>query len=151
MSLTGSPFARVKKPLKSDMNVVPYIDVMLVLLVIFMVTAPMITAGLTVDLPKAVSDPLSSSKELTAIVNVEANGKLSVSFDSGKTKHAVTRPELHEELTNALTKNPQLLVLVNGDRSASYGEVVELMATLQSSGLPQVGLMTEQPPTAQRK
>ena len=59
MALTGSPYARIKKPLKSEMNVVPYIDVMLVLLVIFMVTAPMLTAGLTVDLPKAVSDPLS--------------------------------------------------------------------------------------------
>lgn len=150
MSLSGSPFTRAKKPLKSDMNVVPYIDVMLVLLVIFMVTAPMITAGLTVDLPKAVSDPLSTSKEPPAIVTVEANGKLSVSFDGGKETHAVTQDELHQELTQALTSNPQLLVLVNGSKQVPYGEVVTLMATLQSSGLPQVGLMTEQPPTTPR-
>lgn len=146
MSLSGSPFVRAKKPLKSDMNVVPYIDVMLVLLVIFMVTAPMITAGLTVDLPKAVSDPLSSSKEPPAIVTVEANGTLSVRFDNGK-DHEVTQSELHEELTQAQVKNPHLLVLVRGDKKAPYGDVVTLMATLQSSGLPQVGLMTEQPPT----
>lgn len=151
MSLSGSPFVRAKKPLKSDMNVVPYIDVMLVLLVIFMVTTPMITAGLTVDLPKAISDPLSTSKEPPAIVNVEANGKLSVSFDGGKKTQTVTQKELHEELTQALAKNLQLLVLVNGDEKVPYGKVVELMATLQSSGLPQVGLMTEQPPTTPRK
>jgi biopolymer transport protein TolR len=146
MSLTGSPFVRAKKPLKSDMNVVPYIDVMLVLLVIFMVTAPMITAGLTVDLPKAVSDPLSSSKEPPAIVTVEANGKLSVRF-GGEKEHAVTQAELQDELKQAQVKNPHLMVLVNGDKTAPYGDVVTLMATLQSSGLPQVGLMTEQPPT----
>ncbi len=146
MSLSGSPFVRAKKPLKSDMNVVPYIDVMLVLLVIFMVTAPMITAGLTVDLPKAPSDPLSMSKDLTAIVYVESNGKLSVGFGSEK-YHAVTLPELHDELTQAQAKNPHLLVLVKGSEQVPYGDVVKLMATLQSSGLPQVGLVTELPPT----
>lgn len=149
MSLSGSPFVRAKKPLKSDMNVVPYIDVMLVLLVIFMVTAPMITAGLTVDLPKAVSDPLATSKEPPAIVTVEANSKLSVRFGEGKDHH-VSQTELHDELSEALAKNPQLLVLVNGSKQVPYGEVVTLMATLQSSGLPQVGLMTEQPPTSPR-
>jgi biopolymer transport protein TolR len=118
----------------------------LVLLVIFMVTAPMITAGLTVDLPKAVSDPLSSSKEPPAIVTVVANGKLSVRF-GGEKEHAVTQAELQDELKQAQVKNPHLMVLVNGDKTAPYGDVVTLMATLQSSGLPQVGLMTEQPPT----
>ncbi len=146
MSLSGSPFVRAKKPLKSDMNVVPYIDVMLVLLVIFMVTAPMITAGLTVDLPKAVSDPLSTSKEPPAIVTVESDGKLSVRFGSEK-DHAVTQSELQDQLKAAQVKNPHLLVLVNGDKKVPYGDVVTLMATLQASGLPQVGLMTEQPPT----
>ncbi len=146
MSLSGSPFVRAKKPLKSDMNVVPYIDVMLVLLVIFMVTAPMITAGLTVDLPKAVSDPLSTSKEPPAIVTVESDGKLSVRFGSEK-DHEVTQSELQDQLKAAQVKNPHLLVLVNGDKKVPYGDVVTLMATLQSSGLPQVGLMTEQPPT----
>lgn len=148
MSLTGSPFVRAKKPLKSDMNVVPYIDVMLVLLVIFMVTAPMITAGLTVDLPKAVTDSLSSSKEPPAIVTIEANGNLSVRFGNSK-EHTVTQDELHEELTQAMAKNPNLLVLVNGDEKVPYGKVVELMATLQSSKTFTVGLMTEQPPKHQ--
>ncbi|MDE2419774.1 MAG: protein TolR [Gammaproteobacteria bacterium] len=149
MSLSGSPFVRAKKPLKSDMNVVPYIDVMLVLLVIFMVTAPMITAGLTVDLPKAVSDPLSTSKEPPAIVTVESDGKLSVRFGSEK-DHEITQSELQDQLKAAQIKNPHLLVLVNGDKKVPYGDVVTLMATLQSSGLPQVGLMTEQPPTNPR-
>ncbi|WP_410211101.1 protein TolR [Aquirhabdus sp.] len=145
MALSGSPFARVKKPLKSDMNVVPYIDVMLVLLVIFMVTAPMITAGLTVDLPKAVSDPLSVSKDRPAIVTVEADGKLSVRFGEEKDR-TVTQSELSDQLAQAQLKNPNLAVLVQGDRKVPYGDVVTLMATLQASGLPQVGLMTEQLP-----
>ncbi len=143
MSLSASPFARVKKPLKSDMNVVPYIDVMLVLLVIFMVAAPMITAGLTVDLPTAVTDPLSSSKEPPAIVTLESKGQLSVRFGNEK-DHTVTQSELQDELKQAQVKNPHLLVLVNGSKQVPYGDVVTLMATLQSSGVPQVGLMTEQ-------
>jgi biopolymer transport protein TolR len=142
MSLSASPFARIKKPLKSDMNVVPYIDVMLVLLVIFMVAAPMITAGLTVDLPTAVTDPLSSSKEPPAIVTLESKGQLSVRFGNEK-DHAVTQSELQDELKQAQLKNPHLLVLVNGSKRVPYGDVVTLMATLQSSGVPQVGLMTE--------
>ncbi len=142
MSLSASPFARIKKPLKSDMNVVPYIDVMLVLLVIFMVAAPMITAGLTVDLPTAVTDPLSSSKEPPAIVTLESKGQLSVRFGNEK-DHAVTQSELQDELKQAQVKNPHLLVLVNGSKQVPYGDVVTLMATLQSSGVPQVGLMTE--------
>jgi biopolymer transport protein TolR len=146
MSLSGSPFARVKKPLKSEMNVVPYIDVMLVLLVIFMVTAPMLTAGLTVDLPKAPTDPLAMTKQPPAIVTVKPDGKLFLRLDAGKDT-PVSQDELHSQLTAAQQANPQFSVLVNGDRNVPYGDVVTLMATLQSSGLTQVGLLTELPDT----
>ena len=146
MSLSGSPFARVKKPLKSEMNVVPYIDVMLVLLVIFMVTAPMLTAGLTVDLPKAPTDPLAMTKQPPAIVTVKPDGKLFLRLDAGKDV-AVSQDELRSQLTAAQHANPQFSVLVNGDRNVPYGDVVTLMATLQSSGLTQVGLLTELPDT----
>jgi len=146
MSLSGSPFARVKKPLKSEMNVVPYIDVMLVLLVIFMVTAPMLTAGLTVDLPKAPTDPLAMTKQPPAIVTVKPDGKLFLRLDAGKDT-AVSQDELRNQLTEAQRANPQFSVLVNGDRNVPYGDVVTLMATLQSSGLNQVGLLTELPDT----
>jgi len=146
MSLSGSPFARIKKPLKSEMNVVPYIDVMLVLLVIFMVTAPMLTAGLTVDLPKVPTDPLAMTKNPPAVVSLKPDGLLLVRMDGAKDIE-VTQDELRSKLTTAQQANAQFSVLINGDEKVPYGEVVKLMATLQSSGLTQVGLLTELPYT----
>lgn len=133
-------FERIKKPLKSDMNVVPYIDVMLVLLVIFMVTAPMITTGVQVDLPQANSNPIQT-EDKPAIVTLEANGTLKLEQDT------VTLDELQMALTTAQTEaqlnNKQLTVLINGSESRPYGEVMKLMSTLQDAGLTQVGLLTK--------
>jgi biopolymer transport protein TolR len=149
MSLSGSPFARIKKPLKSEMNVVPYIDVMLVLLVIFMVTAPMLTAGLTVDLPKAPTDPLAATQTPPAIVSIKPDGQLYLKDGShGDKDFAVNQDELRSQLLQAQSKNPKFAVLINGDEKVPYGQVVTLMATLQSIGLTQVGLLTELPGTA---
>ena len=86
MARSSGRFARVKKPLKSDMNVVPYIDVMLVLLVIFMVTAPMITSSVKVDLPQSSSEATTtSSNALTYIVSLDKNGAYAIEF--GKEEH----------------------------------------------------------------
>ncbi|WP_326518345.1 protein TolR [Acinetobacter sp. CAAS 2-6] len=139
-------FERIKKPLKSEMNVVPYIDVMLVLLVIFMVTAPMITSGIDVDLPQANSTSFAS-KESPAIVSLSKDGQYYLNYKTYKDDQALSLSQLQEILTTAQTEatanQQQLSVLVNGDQSRPYGDVVALMASLQEAGLSQVGLLTE--------
>lgn len=139
-----SPFARIKKPLKSDMNVVPYIDVMLVLLVIFMVTAPMLTTGLTVDLPDAPSDAVAVSEQTPAIVSIKANRTYFLRLSDDKDQ-PLSLDEIQAQLTDAQRQNPKLMVLINGDQQVPYGDVITLMAALQQSGLTQVGLLTEPP------
>ena len=138
-------FERVKKPLKSDMNVVPYIDVMLVLLVIFMVTAPMITTGVKVDLPQANNNPIQS-EDRPAIVTLEADCTIKLE-DKNHKNEVLTLDELKTVLTEnqqqAQANNKQLSVLINGSESRPYGEVMKLMSTLQDAGLSQVGLLTE--------
>lgn len=131
-------FSRIKKPLKSEMNVVPYIDVMLVLLVIFMVTAPMISSSLKVDLPKANSTPIESN-EPPAIVSLQADGNYYLQYKDYNNDEPMPLEDIEKILTDAHAEN----VLVNGDQSRPYGDVVSLMARLQSAGLSQVGLMTD--------
>ncbi|MDQ1210202.1 biopolymer transport protein TolR [Acinetobacter baylyi] len=137
-------FERIKKPLKSDMNVVPYIDVMLVLLVIFMVTAPMITSGIKVDLPQANNTPIESKEP--AIVTLGQDGKIYLQYKEHK-EDQVTLAELKTILGEAQSQadesNQKITVLVNGEKSRPYGDVVSLMSSLQEAGLTQVGLLTE--------
>ena len=103
MSRSTSRFARIKKPLKSEMNVVPYIDVMLVLLVIFMVTAPMITSKVNVDLPKVNGqDQVANSSESSVyVVELESSGQLRLEKD-GKNKQTMTLSEIESTLMSAL-------------------------------------------------
>lgn len=146
MAKPSSPFGRVKKPLKSDMNVVPYIDVMLVLLVIFMVTAPMITTGITVDLPQAKASTFET-KSTPAIVSIQADGEYSLKLnnDSEQLSLEDLQSRLAEAQIEAEEKQQKLMVLVNGDQSVAYGKVVGLMSSLQDAGLQQVGLLTDSP------
>ncbi|MCU4415121.1 protein TolR [Acinetobacter sp. WU_MDCI_Axc73] len=138
-------FERVKKPLKSDMNVVPYIDVMLVLLVIFMVTAPMITTGVKVDLPQANNNPIQS-EDRPAIVTLDNDGSIKLE-DKNHQNDVITLDELKSVLTEnqkqAETNHKSYSVLINGSQSRPYGEVMKLMSALQEAGLSQVGLLTE--------
>ncbi len=139
-------FERIKKPLKSDMNVVPYIDVMLVLLVIFMVTAPMITSGIKVDLPEANSTPMES-KDAPAIVSLDKDGQYFLQYKDQKADQPLALAELTAILSDAQqtakTENKELNVVIEGEKSRSYGEVMSLMNSLQEAGLTQVGLLTE--------
>lgn len=139
-------FERIKKPLKSDMNVVPYIDVMLVLLVIFMVTAPMITTGVKVDLPQANNNPIPSSEDRPTIVTLEADGTIKLE-DKEHQNDVLTLDQLKVVLTEnqqqADANKKQLSILINGSESRPYGEVMKLMSTLQEAGLSQVGLLTQ--------
>jgi biopolymer transport protein TolR len=120
---------------------------MLVLLVIFMVTAPMITSGITVDLPQTKNSPVKT-ESLPAIVGIEADGQYLLDLGNNQIQ-AVTLDELKIRLTEAQTKAEQkqqkLMVLVKGDKNVAYGKVVGLMASLQEAGLSQVGLLTDMP------
>ena len=138
-------FDRVKKPLKSDMNVVPYIDVMLVLLVIFMVTAPMITSGIKVDLPEANGTPIES-KDTPAMVSIDADGRYLLKHKENSSNEPLSLSELTTLLSSAQeqaqTENKQLTVVIEGEKTRPYGEVIALMSSLQDAGLTQVGLLT---------
>ena len=138
-------FDRVKKPLKSDMNVVPYIDVMLVLLVIFMVTAPMITSGIKVDLPEANGTPIES-KDTPAMDSIDADGRYFLKHKENTSNEPLSLSELTTLLSSAQaqaqTENKQLTVVIEGDKTRPYGEVIALMSSLQDAGLTQVGLLT---------
>ena len=143
MSLQSS----FRRPRMSEMNVVPYIDVMLVLLVIFMITAPMLTQGIEVDLPEAEADALSINDQQPLIVTIKANGSFWLQSDP-TTRNEVSMQNLPNEI-RALrqSRGEKLPVLVNGDQRVSYGRVIELMSSLQQAGVTQVGLLTELPNT----
>lgn len=143
MARASNRFSRVKKPLKSEMNVVPYIDVMLVLLVIFMVTAPMITSSIHVDLPENSSQNTSAqSTQTTYIVSLDKDG--SYAIEAGKEQHTeLNISQVEDILIEALTQDPNLNVVIAGDKSVAYGQIMELMSKLQQFGLKQVGLLTQ--------
>ena len=132
-----------RKPM-AEINVVPYIDVMLVLLVIFMVTAPMMTQGIKVDLPDAASGPLSvSENEVTLVVSIKADATYYMNV--GAEEEAVALPLIAERASKIIQANPDIKVLEEGDESLSYGVVVGLMNILQQAGARSVGLITEPP------
>jgi len=139
-----SPFQRPKRHLLAEMNVVPYIDVMLVLLVIFMITAPMLTQGVKVELPKVASETIQVNSEEPVVVSIKADG--SYWLKQGKNDNqSMALDELTSHLLTAQQQQPNLQVLINGDTQVPYGEVVKLMAALQKAQIIRVGLLTEPP------
>jgi biopolymer transport protein TolR len=128
------------KKLMSEINVVPYIDVMLVLLVIFMITAPLLSQGVKVDLPRAAAKPVESQDQETLIVTVDRQGNYFLD------DRRISSEELRRKVAAILRLRPKTPVLIRGDRQADYGEVVKAMTLLQSAGAPSVGLLTEPPP-----
>jgi biopolymer transport protein TolR len=137
--------ARTKrlKPM-SEINVVPYIDVMLVLLVIFMVTAPLMTQGIKVDLPEAASGPLEiDENEPLLVVSVNAEGTYYMNV--GEDDEAVELSLIADRAGKIISANPSIKVMVEGDRTLAYGVVVNLVNVLQVAGANSVGLITEPP------
>ena len=131
-----------RKPM-AEINVVPYIDVMLVLLVIFMITAPLITAGVKVDLPNANSEPMSSSDEPPLVASIDKDGNYYLSVGDSRDQ-SLTEDELIALVQTQQQQNPKLEIVVNGDRLVPYGRVVRLMVLLQeNAGMESVGLMTD--------
>lgn len=129
--------------LAHEINVVPYIDVMLVLLIIFMITAPLLTTGVDVDLPSAPAKPLQFSEQNEPLIlTVKANGELYLNI--GPHPHQPIDAEAVRKYASiALEKRPRRPVAVRGDTDGAYGNVVRGMVLLQQAGASQVGLMTE--------
>ena len=127
-----------------EINVVPYIDVMLVLLVIFMITAPLLKTGVDVELPNAAAKPLDPKKqEEPLILTVQEDGAFVLGDDPiADDEELMLKVSAILRLARKNGKNPE--VLVAGDKNVDYGRVVQGMALLQAAGVPQVGLMTEQ-------
>lgn len=129
----------------SEINVVPYIDVMLVLLVIFMITAPLLTQGVKVDLPQAEAEPIARNEREPLVVSVDHAGDYYLNY--GEDQDRPVAPQTLAARVSALVRHrPGLPVLVRGDRNVAYGDVVALMSLLQRSGVPSVGLVTEARP-----
>lgn len=143
-----SPYRREKKALNAEMNVVPYIDVMLVLLVIFMVTAPMLITGVDVDLPKEQTNTMSQS-QLPVIVSLTGSGEIFISYENN-IDLPISEPELIDTLSNLQNQSSKvgaqpLQVMINADQNNQYGAIMTLMATLQQAGIQKVGLLTGAP------
>ena len=135
---------RIKKRPMSEINVVPYIDVMLVLLIIFMVTAPLLSQGVKVDLPQAPSEPLPPNEKEPVIVNVDKDGNFFINY--GEDQDNPVSPEILLNRVSALLKyQPDIPVLVGGDTHVPYGQVVKVMTLLQQAGVPSVGMITDPP------
>ena len=124
----------------AEINVVPYIDVMLVLLVIFMVTAPLLTQGVEVQLPQAAAEVFPQNDHPPLLVSVDKNGLLYL--DAGTTP--LSPENLAVKVRAALRLEPQRAVIVRGDRTVVYDKVLQAMSLLKQAGVPKVGLMTQQ-------
>ena len=136
-----------RKPM-SEINVVPYIDVMLVLLVIFMATAPLLTQGVIVDLPKAASEPVPQDQQDPLIISMNSDGAifLNIGLDQKDQKGSrVTIFSLSEQAGKILRERGDLTVYIRADQKLQYGSVVEIMTVLQNAGANSVGLITEPP------
>lgn len=134
---------RVARKLMSDINVVPYIDVMLVLLVIFMTTAPMMTQGLSVDLPEANSTPVQPKDE-PIVLTVKTDGSFFIDLGD-TTEKSTSLKEITQRVTLVMKQKPDTLFLVEGDKKVEYGHVISLMAALQAAGVEKLALVTEPP------
>ena len=134
-----------RKPI-AEINVVPYIDVMLVLLVIFMVTTPLLSQGVQVNLPKAVAKPLIAKQQEPIVVSVNAKGQYFLNI-AAHPENPVSDDAIVNQVSAALTldkqQNQKRQVLVKGDTAVNYGKVVEAMVLLQQAGAKSVGLITE--------
>ncbi len=132
-----------RKPM-AEINVVPYIDVMLVLLVIFMVTAPLITQGVKVDLPRADADPQPGEGMPPVVIHIDRFGD--TYLDQGDNKLLpVDQQLLFERLVGVFDEAPATPIMVRADASIDYGLVVDAMVAAQAAGAPSVGLVTRPP------
>lgn len=139
--------ATKRKPM-SEINVVPYIDVMLVLLVIFMATAPLLTQGVLVELPKAPSEPIEEAQDDPLVISMRADGAIFLNLGMSDAEDEGTRVtvySLEDQAAKVLRARPDVPVYVKADHSLDYGKVVTVMTVLQKAGAESVGLITDPP------
>ncbi len=139
--------AQRRKPM-SEINVVPYIDVMLVLLVIFMATAPLLTQGVVVDLPEAPSEPIEDTQDDPLVVSMRADEAIFLNLglqDADDEGTRVTVFSLEDQAGKILRARPDVPVYIKADHSLGYGKVVVVMTVLQKAGAKSVGLITDPP------
>lgn len=132
---------RKRRKLKAEINVVPYIDVMLVLLIIFMVTAPLLNLGVDIELPKSSARSIQNDKQ-PAVVSVDREGNLFLTVGADQ-REPIDEDALVKKVSAFVRENPQVPVLVAGDQHADYGKIYQAMVLLQTAGVPKVGLMSE--------
>lgn len=128
----------------AEINVVPYIDVTLVLLIIFMITAPLLQTGVDVDLPSAQAKTVSQDETPPLVVSINPRGQTFIDVGDRRDE-PVEADELTFKVAAVLRHKPETAVLIRGDASVDYGKVVTVMAALKEAGVPNVGLMTRPP------
>ena len=138
---------RSKKRLVSEINVVPYIDVMLVLLIVFMVAAPLLIQGVDVNLPETNAKPITNpNNEEPLIVSMKLDKTLYLNIGSDP-KSALSLDFIKDRVKRIARQNPDLPILVWGDKKLPYGDIMQLMSALQDAGARSVGLVSEPPNT----
>ncbi len=134
-----------RRRLMGEINVVPYIDVMLVLLIVFMITAPLLTQGVKVDLPQASAEPIDEEflqKHEPLVITVDRGGNLYLNM--GRTPdQPASQATISARVGAVLRRDPKTPILVRADTTVAYGQVVRVMALLQHAGAPKVGLLTD--------
>ena len=133
--------SRKRRKLKAEINVVPYIDVMLVLLIIFMVTAPLLNLGVDIELPKSNAKSLDKKSD-PVLLSVAPDGTMYLTLGKDP-REVVDAATLVTKVSAFVRQNPQVPVLVGGDTHAEYGRIYEAMVLLQEAGAPRVGLMSQ--------
>jgi biopolymer transport protein TolR len=136
---------RPKRKLMGEINVVPLIDVMLVLLIVFMVTAPLITQGVKVDLPKTDAKLVEDNDQLTLVVSIDAEGQYFISLgkETDEDPPVVQLGQIRDMVNKIMAQNPSVPVYLEADGANNYSKVMELMSTLESAGVPNVLLVTQ--------
>ena len=129
----------------AEINVVPYIDVMLVLLIIFMVTTPIVTQGIKVNLPQASSEVFAANSKPPVVASIDADGDYFLDVGSSSSSETLDLEEISIRVVAIIQLEPERSVVVKADRSIAYEKVIQLMVTLQGSGVSSVGLMTDSP------
>ncbi len=136
---------RTRRRPMAEINVVPYIDVMLVLLVIFMVTAPLMYQGVVTNLPQAPSETIPPQEKEAIIVEVDREGRFYLSIGEQESDESIPIDTVIANVAAVLRNQPDTPVYVRGDAEVAYSRVMEAMTALQQAGAPQVGLMSQPP------
>jgi len=145
MNVSGGRRSRKRRGPIAEINVVPYIDVTFVLLMIFMITAPLVQTGVDVDLPQADASPVDLKDQQPVIVSIKKDGAYFIDVGDHENE-PVNEAELKDRVGSLLKRNPKAQIYVRGDHQVDYGKIVGVMVALKDAGAPKVGLMTTPPP-----